>query len=181
VLQSVVSIGMSIVLECRNLHKRFVVGAGSCRASAHVLRGVDLAVRAGECVAVVAPRGEGKSTLLLCAAGLLRPNAGEVRWFGHLAPSRAAHRIAYHWTTANFSRRVDDDASIHLLDVAVPREAGVERWIETRRERGDAILFAARDESASRALASRVVYLRNGILRPAARADAASRVAEPVA
>ena len=72
-----VSIGVSIVFECRNLHKRFIVGAGSCSASAHVLRGVDLVLRAGECAAVVGPRGAGKSTLLLCAAGLLRPDGGD--------------------------------------------------------------------------------------------------------
>jgi putative ABC transport system ATP-binding protein len=47
------------------------------------LRGVSLAVDEGEIVAVTGPSGGGKSTLLLCLAGILRPDAGEVSWRGH--------------------------------------------------------------------------------------------------
>ena len=43
-----------------------------------VLRGVDLALRAGEIVALVAPSGTGKSTLLHLAGLLERPDAGQV-------------------------------------------------------------------------------------------------------
>jgi lipoprotein-releasing system ATP-binding protein len=44
-----------------------------------ILRGADLAVRAGEIVALVAPSGTGKSTLLHLAGLLERPDAGSVR------------------------------------------------------------------------------------------------------
>jgi len=47
------------------------------------LRGVGLAVDAGEVVAVTGPSGCGKSTLLHAAAGIVRPQAGEVRLLGH--------------------------------------------------------------------------------------------------
>jgi ABC-2 type transport system ATP-binding protein len=36
--------------------------------------------RAGEILALLGPNGAGKTTTLLCLAGLLRPNAGQMRW-----------------------------------------------------------------------------------------------------
>jgi putative ABC transport system ATP-binding protein len=46
------------------------------------LRGVSLAVEPEEVVAITGPSGCGKSTLLLVAAGILRPQAGDVRLLG---------------------------------------------------------------------------------------------------
>lgn len=46
------------------------------------LRALDLEVRAGECVALLGHNGSGKTTALLCIAGLLRPTAGSVRLGG---------------------------------------------------------------------------------------------------
>ncbi|MGS0686446.1 ABC transporter ATP-binding protein [Nakamurella sp. GG22] len=46
----------------------------------HALVNADLCVDAGEIVAVMGPSGSGKSTLLHCAAGILRTDAGSVRY-----------------------------------------------------------------------------------------------------
>ncbi len=42
------------------------------------LRGISLAVHRGEILAVTGPSGSGKSSLLLCLAGVLTPDAGDV-------------------------------------------------------------------------------------------------------
>jgi manganese/iron transport system ATP-binding protein len=55
---------------------------------------VDLSIPAGSLVAIFGPNGGGKTTLLKLIAGLLEPWSGTIRVLG-LAPSEAAHRIAY--------------------------------------------------------------------------------------
>lgn len=59
-----------------------------------LLRGLDLAVRPGEIVAVTGPNGAGKSTLLRLANGLLQPRHGEVRVLGAPIAGVPAGRVA---------------------------------------------------------------------------------------
>lgn len=63
---------MSVLLEGRGLVLRY----GETLA----LDGVDLAIQGGEVLAVEGPSGSGKSSLMHCLAGLLRPTDGGV-WF----------------------------------------------------------------------------------------------------
>lgn len=63
---------MSAILEAEGLTKSFGPTAA--------LRGAAFAVEAGEIVAIVGASGSGKSTLLHCLAGIVRPDAGSVRY-----------------------------------------------------------------------------------------------------
>jgi putative ABC transport system ATP-binding protein len=56
--------------------------------SSPALRGVSVHLEAGEILAITGPSGSGKSTLMLCLSGVLRPDAGEVR-YGDRIISRA--------------------------------------------------------------------------------------------
>ena len=55
-----------------------------------MLRGVSLRVPPGGALLLLGPNGAGKSTLLRILAGLLRPDAGAVRWQGAEALGRVA-------------------------------------------------------------------------------------------
>lgn len=52
------------------------LGHGASRV--HILKGVDLAITAGQSVGIVGPSGSGKSTLLMVMAGLERSDSGRV-------------------------------------------------------------------------------------------------------
>ncbi len=65
---------MSEALQLRGVRRAFRTEAGALT----ILQGVDLTLRAGEIVALVAPSGSGKSTLLHLAGLLDKPDAGKV-------------------------------------------------------------------------------------------------------
>lgn len=64
-----------------------------------VLRGVSVAVDAGEMTAIIGPNGSGKSTLLRVAGRLLRPQGGTVLFAGRdawaISPREFARRVAF--------------------------------------------------------------------------------------
>jgi simple sugar transport system ATP-binding protein len=85
-------------LELRGLTRRF----GSFTAN----DAIDLVVRPGQIHALLGENGAGKSTLVKMVYGVLRPDAGEMRWEGAAIPSldpRAARRLGIGMVFQHFS------------------------------------------------------------------------------
>lgn len=102
------------------------------RYGAHVaLDGVDLAVRAGECVALLGPNGAGKTTLMRLAAAELHPTVGTVHVLGERIGrvNLAELRTRIGLTSAALGLRIPNDETVR--DVVVSAGYGVlGRWRE---------------------------------------------------
>ena len=84
----------TIALSVRSLSKTFHNGSRGVAIPA--LREVSLEIFQGEIVGIVGRPGAGKTTLLLCLAGLLRPDAGSITWFGeHVTGHHVPPGLAY--------------------------------------------------------------------------------------
>ena len=79
-------------LELRDLRKSF--------GKTEIIRGANLAVTAGERVAIIGPNGAGKSTLFNLISGRFEPTSGEVLLNGQ--------RIGSHILTLDHDLRRDD-------------------------------------------------------------------------
>ena len=88
----------TIVIEGRALRKRYGRGGSAVEA----LRGVDLAVGAGEVVAVMGPSGCGKTTLLHVLGGIEPADGGEVLIAGTPLPRDERQLAVLHRSTVCF-------------------------------------------------------------------------------
>jgi len=66
-----------------------VTGVDKSFGTTRALRGVDLSLRAGQCLGLVGRNGAGKSTLVSILSGLSEPDAGTVRFGGEPARGSA--------------------------------------------------------------------------------------------
>ena len=120
----------SVALSVRSLGKTFHNGSRGVAIPA--LRDVTLDIHHGEIIGIVGRAGAGKTTLLLCLAGLVRPDAGSITWFGeqitghHVPPGLAyvPHRAGY-YSFLNVREALEYYATLHDLSSA-NRSAQVE-------------------------------------------------------
>lgn len=112
--------GAEILIE--HLHFRYPDGF-------EALKGIDLAIAAGEKVAVVGPNGAGKSTLLLHLNGIFEPSHGSIR-VGDLVVDRSTVRrvrarvgvVFQDPDDQLFSPTVFEDVAFGPLHMGVPNE-----------------------------------------------------------
>ena len=69
-------------------------GVGLAFGGLQVLRGVSLATRAGELLALIGPNGAGKTSVLNCICGIYRPARGRIRFGEHDLTRLAPRAIA---------------------------------------------------------------------------------------
>jgi ABC-2 type transport system ATP-binding protein len=115
------------VLEFDGLHKSF--------GNNHVLDGVGFTVAPGSMFGFVGSNGAGKTTTMRIAMGLLRADAGEVRWRGHPLDQDVRRRIGYMpeerglYPKMRVGEQVAYFARLHGLDAGAATRAAAE-WID---------------------------------------------------
>jgi ABC-2 type transport system ATP-binding protein len=127
------------VLEFDGLHKSF--------SDNRVLEGVGFTVAPGSMFGFCGSNGAGKTTTMRIAMGLLRADAGEVRWRGQVLDPDVRRRIGYMpeerglYPKMKVGEQVAYFARLHGLDAAASRRAS-EEWTERlglAARRGDAV------------------------------------------
>ena len=172
---------MPLALEVRALAKRYVAGSGACAASATILSRVNLSVHSGEVVTILGDGGSGKSTLLLCLAGLMSPDAGDLRWFGERRCANVLRRVIHHVRHTDLLRAgCLDQPNLHLVDAGRGFDPeALAHWTFARSFAGDAVIVASRETIDDLPL-GRVLNLRHGVLHEQRALTPPARVAEVV-
>jgi NitT/TauT family transport system ATP-binding protein len=106
------------------------VAYGSGNARKEVISGLDLAVRRGEFLCVVGPSGVGKSTVIRCVSGLLRPTSGTVSLLGRVVdqPPRDLALVSQDYSRSLMPwLKVTDNCRLPLRGKGVPRQEQLDR------------------------------------------------------
>jgi len=147
------------VIETRSLRKSFGLRP--------VLRGVDLEVAPGECLALMGPNGAGKTTLLRILATLSKPTAGLVRVAGLPLPAAAGQvrrrlGVVAHHTLLYSDLTADENlqfyARMFALADAGPRIAAVLEQVGLAARRHDLVRTFSRGMQQRLAIARALLH-----------------------
>ncbi len=110
-----------------------IAGAGKTyRTGTVALAPIDLAIEQGEFLTLLGPSGCGKTTLLNLVAGLLRPDAGRIRWWGgdFAATGGPGRRLAMVFQAPTLMPWARIDGNVRLpLDLAATPRADADREV----------------------------------------------------
>ena len=109
------------MLEIRQIHAGY--------GSAKVLFGIDFTMQRGEVVALMGRNGMGRSTLVKCIMGLVRPNSGEITFRGLPLHNMDIHQIAR--TGLGYvpeGRRVFGNLTVRENLIATARKGRNQKW-----------------------------------------------------
>jgi putative ABC transport system ATP-binding protein len=161
------------VLEATGLQKRYRSG----RRETHALRGIDVALRHGEWLAIMGPSGCGKSTLLQLLGGLDVPDEGTVRLAGidlsELGETRRAlarrRHVGFVFQFFNLvgDLTVAENVELPMLLTGVRRGAARDRGLEVLERLGVGDVAGALPGELSGGQQQRVAIARATANRPA--------------
>jgi putative ABC transport system ATP-binding protein len=143
----------------------------------HALRAVDLAIGAGEYVAVMGPSGSGKSTLLNILGLLDRPDAGTYRLEGRdvttLAPQEQArvrsHRIGFVFQSFHLVPRLTaaENIALPMMLAGIAPKERLARVTQALHDYGLADRAGHRPDQLSGGQRQRVAIARATVMHPA--------------
>lgn len=129
---------METAIRCRGLRKTY-------DGKVEAVRGLDLAIKTGECFGLLGPNGAGKTTTIEILEGLLEPTSGEVEvlgmtWPGHERELRELLGISLQET--RLSEKLTVRETLHLFASFFRRPASVEKVLEelSLTEKADAMV-----------------------------------------
>jgi heme exporter protein A len=147
------------VIETQSLRKSF--------GPRPVLRGVDLEVAPGECLALMGPNGAGKTTLMRILATLSKPTSGRVQVAGLPLPAatgdvrRRLGVVAHHtllYTDLSATENLEFYAQFYGLTHAQPRIAAVLEQVGLTSRRYDLVRTFSRGMQQRLAIARALLH-----------------------
>ena len=129
---------METAIRCRDLKKTY-------DGKVEAVRGLDLAIEAGECFGLLGPNGAGKTTTIEILEGLLEPTSGEVEilgmtWAGHERELRELLGISLQET--RLSEKLSVRETVKLFASFYRQPASVQNVLEemSLTEKADALV-----------------------------------------